>query len=248
VILHERKYGTRFPAFDPGRLFPHQDALKLAVRWLVFGAFALVGLFAYMHNLGSKPIGWVVPLSAAAQSLGLVVVLATLALGHIRKFSSGIYLGLERDLVLEQLPTAEIRSRFVDKAMGTDVREWLNDQEHIHDSKVRQLRDLWKSVTADTEGIDAIREDYQIERAGRASKLRTEFDKNRSRFLEEIQGIHAQLAEFSGAVAKYPDLNFLHQLVEGQLAKWRAEEVEVALLTDGLNERLRALSEEVHQS
>jgi hypothetical protein len=246
-VLHEKEHKTALPVFNLGRIASERDALKIAQGNFALGVLASGALVFYLASLAA-PVGWLTPLSAATHCLALVLVLMALVFRSLFKSCRAIYLTLERDVVLGQLTSSEIRSRFVAKAMGTDVKEWLDSLAHSHDLKVSQLRELLESVARRAEEIESASGDYDTDRAEHVRVLREELDTNRRTLLHELEEIHLQLAEFSRNIANNENLDFLRKVAESRTTTWKAREDECILSADGLDGKLSALAEAVQQT
>ena len=237
--LHRKEYGTSLPVFDYGRIPSEGSTLKFIVWKLFLAGLALFGFFMYLAILASTRIDWVRPLGAATQCLALVVVLAVLFLRYLLNHLTAVFRALERDVALGELPISDIKSRFV-KIIGTPVKEWLQTVEHTRNSKIKRFSEVLGSLSGAVEEVQSINEDYQIERVvARATKLREEFKRNRTSFLKELEGVHAQVTEFSGRVAGNDDLGLFRQVAENQIAQWKTQEAQLVAAADQLDERLR---------
>ena len=90
------------------------------------------------------------------------------------------FLGLERDIVLNRLTSAEIRSRYLRDLSGPDMAQWLDDAFVTLDQKEEHLNREQESAQGEVNEIASINAEYQLERRGRvksvADKLKKALD------------------------------------------------------------------------
>jgi len=180
-------------------------------------------------------------LGAATQCLAVIVVLTILLLQGISEVSRNIFLTLERDIILENLPAAEIKARFIREALGPSVGDWLKGLNQKGCAALGELAKLADSLEPQLEEIERIDARFSIERAGRAKKVLEEYDKGVAAHIDELKGFIFQLKQVSEASISTWETGILSRMAE----EWTAEKdrhIGVAGRAGEVRKRLRALA------
>jgi hypothetical protein len=181
----------------------------------------------------------VIPLGAATEILVLVVVLVVMFLTGLHSTSRSIFLDLERDVVLENLPPAEIRARFIREALGPSVGDWLETLYRERQKSFSRMAGLTDSLRARVQEIEAIDPKYSIERAGRAQKLLEELDGGLNRYIEELKGFLLQLRD---AIRVSPPSTWETGILTRIAEQWASEQGQFAGTASSAGELRKRLS------
>jgi hypothetical protein len=123
-----RRYGVKVPltTLEMERLGTGLGSVIGAFVLTPFFSFAGASLFVYIRQLIIvSPGTWIVSFNTATQ-LVVAFFLLFFVLGRtLYALSRNVYLELERDTVLENLPLEEIRRRFTLEVLGPRVSDWL---------------------------------------------------------------------------------------------------------------------------
>ena len=210
-----------------------------AVVVFPIGATALVTLLLFLNSLQRASVPWVIPLGAATEILVLVVVLVVMFLTGLHSTSRSIFLDLERDVVLENLPPAEIRARFIREALGPSVGDWLETLYRERQKSFSRMAGLTDSLRARVQEIEAIDPKYSIERAGRAQKLLEELDGGLNRYIEELKGFLLQLRD---AIRVSPPSTWETGILTRIAEQWASEQGQFAGTASSAGELRKRLS------
>ncbi len=214
-----KKHKLPVPAFDVAKIGPDLGAMLLAGVMAPVAGIAFAALLVFLHSLGAAPVPWVVALGAATQFLAVVVVLITLFLRGIKVVSRDIFLTLERDIILENLPATEIKTRFIREALGPSVGDWLETLNQKGRAALDGIVKLTDSVKPQLQEIERIDVRFPLERAGRAKKVLEEFDKGIAAHFDELKRIVFQLQQVSEASTSTWETGILTRMAE----EWTAE-------------------------
>jgi hypothetical protein len=214
-----KKHKLPVPAFDVPKIGPGLGAMLLAGAMAPVGGIAFAALLVFLHSLGAAPVPWVVALGAATQSLAVAVVLITLFLLGIKAVSRNVFLTLERDMILENLPATEIKARFIREALGPSVGDWLETLNQRGRATLEGIAELTDSVKPQLQEIEAIDVRFPLERAGRAKKVLEEFDKAIATHFDELKGMVFQLQQVSETSPSAWETRILTQMAE----EWTAQ-------------------------
>lgn len=214
-----RRHKLPLPAFSASTIAHDFRSLLVGAFVLPFGALALAALFVFMRLLQDAGRSWVVPVGAATDVLGLVVVLLALLLTAVGSVSRGTFLALERDVILESLPPSEIRTRFIREALGPSLGDWLetlNEGRRESLARIVALTDSLKSRAQEAEAIDPC---FPLERSGRAQKLLEELDAGVKRYFEELKGFAFQVNQVTETSANAWETRILTRIAEQFVAE-----------------------------
>jgi hypothetical protein len=232
-----KKHKLPLPAFDVGKIGPDSGIVLAGVMAPVVG-IAFAALLVFLRSLGQAPVSWVLAVGAATQSLAVIVVIIALFELGINEISRNIFLTLERDIILENLPATEIKARFIREALGPSVGDWLetlNQQRRAALDGIVKLTDSVKPQLQEIERIDA---GFPIERAGRAKRVLEEFDKGIVARIDELKRFIFQLQQVSEASPSTWETGILTRMA----AEWTSESNELFGAASGAGEIRKRLS------
>jgi hypothetical protein len=225
--IHDaRKYRIPTPSFSVTSTFPDFRALICAALLFPIGVVPCLALVAYIRALSLQGVDWVLPLGAAAQCLALMAILIALGVRGLEDVSRGIYRDLERDIVLEELTPAEIKSRFIAYALGVSIADWFKGVHMQLDESHSKLKALVQSTELRLREIDSISAVYGLERKGRASALLKEFNAGTEEYGLALRGYVTQMKEFLRIHHRWQDIEPLESTVreyKARLESMRAE-------------------------
>lgn len=223
VEAHEakkaKKHKLPIPAFSFPRALSDFGSFIGAAVVLPVAVIALATLLIYLRALHSAAIAWTMPLAAATDLLVLAMVFYRLLITVLGSTSTIIFLALERDVVLENLPPSEIKARFIREALGPLVGDWLERLNQERQESLSSLVRLTESLTGRVEKIEAIDPGYSHEREGRAKKALEELDEAINRCIGELRGFLFQLEQVTYASISAREARILSSIREG----WKAE-------------------------
>lgn len=162
----------RFTAlqFEPTLLF---SSVSTAIFGLL-GGISGASLILYSRSLSPD---WTQPWKAASVTLGFFV----LSLYILNRWGLSIgednYLGLERDIILQDLSVDEIRTRFVEQLIGQDASQWLDGLLAELKASNESLEKFHGTARRQLQEIQGINPTYSAERLSRATKLVDELQK-----------------------------------------------------------------------
>ena len=190
-----------------------------AVFFLLSAAIPSFTLFFFVRSLQRVGLPWLLSLAAATNTLALVLVLLALLWTLLESASRGIFLELERDIVVEALPVSEIRTRFVREAIGASLDDWLQALIKKRQETVSRVAELTQSLGSRVQEIEAIDPTFEIERAGRAQKLLAELQSAFKPCTDELTAIYYQVSQMAAANPKTWESGMLGRLVD----QWATE-------------------------
>jgi hypothetical protein len=199
----------------------------------------LVTLFNFLRAIHGHGLLWVSTLGTATDVLVIIVVLWALFFMAIDSMSRGVFIALERDVILESLPPSEIRARFIREALGSSVGDWLETVYQKRRESFSRIGRLMDSLKHRVQEIEAIDPGFTLERAGRAQKLLDELDAGLNSYLEELKGFLYQLRQVMTVSPNTWERGLLTRMIE----QWTAESnqfIGAASSADELRKRLLA--------
>jgi hypothetical protein len=150
---------------------PLFGGLGIAISGFVIGGIATTLLYRYMAWLNSLPKDWAEPLRAAAEFWVLAILLLILFHRGLQSLSRGVYLELERDVLLLHLTPQQIEQRFIDEAVGASMADWLRKLRAKMRATQTDLNDTIGRFLGELKEIESIDPSYSIERGERARRL-----------------------------------------------------------------------------
>jgi hypothetical protein len=182
-------------------------------------------------------------LAAGTQFFIVSLIIIVLFFWGMDAVSRGIYMSLERDILLQNLSAPEIKSRFIREAVGPAVGEWLQDLEQKRQEVIAKIGELKNSFKPKLDEIEAIDAAYPLERAGRAKKVLKELNEAFQLQMDDLRTILSQLRHVSKTSPNKTEMEIL-QLVTDQF-KSEIEWITRAAGSAGeLRARLENLAEE----
>ncbi len=192
-----KKLGLPLPAFTVTKGSAVMATPVGALIVFVLGAIPLTALFLYVRSLARAGAPWVSLLGATADVLVVVAVLGTLFVLAVNSESRGIFLALERDIVLENFSPSEIRERFMRDIFGHSVGDWLETVFQKRRESIVRMIALTESMMPHVEEIEALDTNFPIERAGRAERLKAELDARSTVCAQELRGFVFQIQQLN---------------------------------------------------
>jgi hypothetical protein len=188
----------RIPAvvFQALPLSPALGGLGMGVYALTVGALATFLLCRYLAWLNSLSIDWTEPLRVAGEVLVFAVLLLILLRRGLYGLSRGIYLELERDVLLRHLTPAQIEQRFIDEAVGPSVADWLRKLRTELTPAQADLMDAIGRFLGELTEIESIDPSYSIERAERARRLQEEYSAQVKDHVRKTAAVKHQFRQF----------------------------------------------------
>jgi hypothetical protein len=205
------------------------------------GILPLATLIAFLHRLAHEGISWVAALGAATDVLVVLGVVAALFLMAIHSASRGIFLALERDILLENLSASEIRNRFIKEALGRPVGDWIESAYEKVREAFQILVGVRDSIAQRLQEIEGIDPQFALERAGRAQKALDELEAAIKTYSEEADRFRYQMQQLSKVVPSTWDAEIVRGLAERQKAE-QGSRIGDASAVRELRERLRKLA------
>jgi hypothetical protein len=150
---------------------PTFGGLGLGVFGLAIGGVASACLYKDLVRLGSLSVDYVGYLSIASQFWVSAILLFVLFNRLLASLSRGVYLELERDVVLKHLSVQEIQQRFTEEALGKPVANWLNELRAQLNVARSRFRDIASRITVELDEVEKIDRSYSLERQGRALEI-----------------------------------------------------------------------------
>jgi DNA repair ATPase RecN len=136
------------------------------------------------------------PLRVAAQFWVSVILLFVLLNRQLISLSRGIYLELERDIVLKRLSVREIEQRFTEEALGKSVANWLTEIRSQLNASTSKFNDVVSRIAVDLDEVEGIDQAYSLERQGRARTIEEKYVPELRGLVHKEQGILEQLEQF----------------------------------------------------
>lgn len=152
---------------------PQFRFVKIQQNWecFVYGGFSFViGAFAsysLVRVLSGSP-SWLVPLQAATIAFSCCLLAMVLLYRLLIDATQGSYDVLERDIILQKLTPAEIKSRFERQILGRDIIDWLDDLLKTVETADQELKAAFDSVNEKMQDVRQIDPANPAERAARA--------------------------------------------------------------------------------
>jgi hypothetical protein len=199
--------------FQGVKLPPVFGGVSMGAYGLAIGGVASVCLYRHLARLNSIGVDYAGCLSVASQFWVSAIVLFALFNRLLASHSRGIYLELERDIVLKGLSAAEIKQRFTEEALGKPVADWLTEVRAQLNSAHSRHNDILSRVSAELKEVEGIDHAYCLERQGRARKIEERYGSE----LREVQGKFQAIS------------HQIHQLREVCVSMRSSPELELAL-------------------
>jgi DNA repair ATPase RecN len=136
------------------------------------------------------------PLRVAAQFWVSVILLFVLLNRQLISLSRGIYLELERDIVLKRLSVREIEQRFTEEALGKSVANWLTEIRARLNAAHSKSIDIFSRIAVDLNEVEGIDRGYCLERQGRARKIEQKYEPEFKEVNQKLEAISEQLNQF----------------------------------------------------
>ena len=183
TIRRARRHKILRPRFTAMTFPPNWEALIYGVALALIGVFALAVLIVFAHQL---EVNWVSPLGAASIFNAFGAICVVLIWRGLARATEGTYDTLERDIVLYQLDSEQIKERFVRQTLGADAVAWLDELLAALKQGDDELRASCDSVRQRLQEVEAIDPSYVMERKGRrdelAKQLREAMQHNKDNF------------------------------------------------------------------
>jgi hypothetical protein len=233
-----KKHKLPLPTFDVAVIGPDLGAMLIAGLMGPVAGIAFAALLVFLRSLGTTAVPWVVALGAATQSLAVIVVLVTLFFRGINAVSRNIFLTLERDIILENLPTTEIKARFIREALGPSVGDWLETLNQKRSAALDGIAKLTDSAEPQLQDIERIDAGFPFERAGRAKKVLDEFEKGVGVQIDELKRFLFQLQQVTETSASAWETGILTRMSQ----EWTSERDQLTGVTSRAGEVRKRLS------
>lgn len=215
------------PQFFPFRLPPaaHLPALGVTACWLLLGIFFLI---VYLR---ATPPYWNQSLKAASITLVVISIVVCLIWKSISSANLHRYFGLERDIVLNSMTSAEIRDRYLSELTGPDMAQWLDDALNVLDKKRSDFDRELASSEEKLRQIQNISTEYPIERKARAKETLANLETVLDECLNQLSLLNFQSDFFISGYRTQEENNALHERFKVLREKTHAfrEKVEPAL-------------------
>jgi len=180
------------PRFTPFRTPPWTGLVFLPVGliWLICGSILIVAYIRPLPDYGLRPI------KAASISLIVIFIVGYMFLRSIGSVTRHKYFGLERDIVLNQMTPAEIRSKYLSEFTGPDMVQWLDDALAGLDAREDRLRRAQDSALDQSKEIAKINVEYRAERRERVQPIIKELAEAMGECLSHHTLLHTQMRLF----------------------------------------------------
>lgn len=163
-----QKFRIPRTAVDISMEYPGIFASLLTPVFLLAGT----GLFVYVRNLAIlSPDTWILGLNAGTQIVAVTFLMLFILYRILESQSRHIYLKLERDILIENTPSGEIRHQFILQVLGPRISEWLTSITEYVEKNQEEFEVLLTSGEAECIEIENIPEEYILEREGRKKQL-----------------------------------------------------------------------------
>lgn len=241
-----RRHKLPAPSFTVSRFGPAAGPL-IAVGMLPFAALSAASLITFLRSLHGPPTAWILPLAAGTEGLLLIVVLATLLFRGLSSTSRGVFLALERDVVLYGLKGSELKARYIRDVLGTSVADWLEELDQKRRQNMSEMRSLLNSLEPKAAEIESLDSSLHHERSGRARDFMGGYRSRIHALIEELRGTNFLLRQLlREASPETWEIEALSRI----LREWESELDEIDALTSSATpylERLEALGSEAQQ-
>jgi len=198
--LHQKRraraVGIPIVEFQGLTIPPVFGGLVIGAFGLAIGGLASACLYKNLAWLNSMSIDYAGPLRVAAQFWVSVILLFVLFNRQLVSLSRGIYLQLERDIVLKRLSVREIEQRFTEEALGEPVAKWLTEVRARLNAAHSKSNDIFSRIAVDLNEVEGIDRGYYLERQGRARKIEQKYQPEFKDVNHELQAISEQLNQF----------------------------------------------------
>jgi len=246
-VREAKKSKLPVPEFSSGVIGPNVTAILAAAIMGPIASVSMTTLLLLLRQLHQGGGPWLLPLAAGTQFLIVSVIMTSLFFWGIGAVSRGVYLSLERDVLLQNLSASEIRSRFIREAVGPGVGEWLQELEQKHRDVIAKIGELTNSFRPKVEEIESIDTSYPLERAGRAKNLLKELNEAFKLQVDHLRTIFSQLKQVAKTSPSKREMEIL-LLVLDQLNSEGERLTGVAGSAGQLRARLENLAKETQKA
>jgi len=198
--LHQRRraraLGIPIVEFQGLAIPPVFGGLGIGAFGLATAALASACLYKNLAWLNSMSIDYAGPLRVGAQFWVSAILLFVLFNRQLTSLSRGIYLELERDIVLKRLSVPQIEQRFTEEALGEPVAKWLTEIRARLNAAHSKSNDIFSRIAVDLNEVEGIDRGYYLERQGRARKIEQKYEPEFEEVSQKLEAISQQLDQF----------------------------------------------------
>src|SRR5208337_208895 len=191
-----RVLGAPVVEFQGLTIPPVFGGLFMGAYGLAIGGVASGWLYKDLAWLNSLSVDYAGPLRVAAQFWLLAMLLFLLFSRQLVSLSRGVYLELERDIVLKRLSVREIEQRFTEEVLGKPVANWLSEMRARLNAVHSKNIDILSRIAADLNEVERIDRGYHLEREGRARKIKQKYEPEIKEVSQKLDAISEQLNQF----------------------------------------------------
>jgi len=190
--IREKKSGIPLPRFTGYSWGPEWTPIAMAI-FFPFGCYAGAALLIQLRTASQSSMGWLLPLQAASQLTLLLATMCFLGERFLQSASREIYLQLERDIVLDDLSTEEIKRRFILQSLGPSISDWINGLAQELKEVSQKVQRMQESALCRIPEIEALDEAYAHERVGRAIEVKNNLRTTHLELFRKIKSIEIRL-------------------------------------------------------
>jgi hypothetical protein len=154
-LRRARRLKIAAPWFKGAKVDPKQGSLILLGFCVTVATISSFGFFWYVLILRRSGADILFPFAASGYAIVILGILGALANKGIAIIATTSYDTLEREIVLERLSPAEIRTRFINQLIGLPAVDWLKDQTSALRVVVVAGRETVDSVAAAVEALES---------------------------------------------------------------------------------------------
>lgn len=214
-LLLQKKHSMPVEIFEPKEVSSDLGRASALFSAAALGIVAVAAIIQYSASIKDAPGGWLLPLGAATHMAVFVIVILWLLFRSLHSQALVPLENLERDILVKNLNSDDIRFRFVKEALGPSLSEWLTDLDNMSMEAEAQLQKFLEGFVGKIKEIEGIPPEYISERDARSGSLIAELEAAAERYTSTLDGVNSLLDHFVSNNATSADVPLLRAWLHG---------------------------------